>query len=51
MTFRGLVASPDGSRVIRTTGECDSTEAAATAMGHEAGERLKAEGGAGFFTW
>ena len=51
LTFRGLVAAPDGSKVYETSREGEATEAAAVAMGREAGEALKAEAGPSFFNW
>ena len=51
MSFRGLVASLDGKRVLQTSREGAATEEDAVAMGREAGEQLKKEGGPGFFDW
>ena len=51
MTFRGLVARPDGSKVYETTREGAANEASAVAMGREAGEQLKKDAGAAFFDW
>lgn len=51
LTFRGLVAAPDGTRVFETSREGAATEADALAMGREAGEQLKKEAGPEFFTW
>lgn len=51
MTFRGLVARPDGTKVYETTREGAANEAEAVAMGREAGEQLKKEAGAAFFDW
>lgn len=51
LTFRGLVAAPDGSKVFQTSREGGATEAEAYAMGKEAGEQLKADAGPSFFTW
>uniref|UniRef100_A0A061QUX9 Porphobilinogen deaminase, chloroplastic n=1 Tax=Tetraselmis sp. GSL018 TaxID=582737 RepID=A0A061QUX9_9CHLO len=51
MSFSGLVGRTDGSKVLRTSREGPATEENAIRMGREAGEQLKAEGGAGFFDW
>jgi hydroxymethylbilane synthase len=51
MTFRGLVASPDGKKVFETSREGLATESDAFAMGREAGDQLKAEAGPDFFDW
>ena len=51
MSFRGLVASPDGSKIYETSREGAFTEEDAVKIGREAGEQLKAEAGEAFFTW
>jgi hydroxymethylbilane synthase len=47
VSFRGLIAKPDGSHVFETTRE--GTAAQALALGHDAGRELKERAGAGFF--
>jgi hydroxymethylbilane synthase len=47
VSFRGLIAKPDGSQVFETTRE--GTAAQAAALGHDAGRELKERAGAGFF--
>jgi hydroxymethylbilane synthase len=47
VSFRGLIAKPDGSHVFETTRE--GTAAQASALGHDAGRELKERAGAGFF--
>jgi hydroxymethylbilane synthase len=47
VSFRGLIAKPDGSDVFETTRE--GTAAQASALGHDAGRELKERAGAGFF--
>jgi hydroxymethylbilane synthase len=49
--FRGLVASPNGSKIFETTrvGAFDAEEGAR--LGREAGEELKAKAGPDFFDW
>ena len=49
--FRGLVASPNGSKIFETTrvGTFDAAEGAK--LGREAGEELKAKAGPDFFDW
>ncbi|GAB4816451.1 hypothetical protein N2152v2_003497 [Parachlorella kessleri] len=51
LSFRGLVARPDGSKVHETSREGPMNEADAVAMGREAGEELKKNAGADFFDW
>lgn len=49
--FRGLVASPNGSKIYETTrvGKFDPAEG--ERLGREAGEELKAQAGPDFFDW
>jgi hydroxymethylbilane synthase len=47
VSFRGLIAKPDGSEVFETTREGAISEA--SALGHDAGRELKERAGAGFF--
>jgi hydroxymethylbilane synthase len=47
ISFRGLIAKPDGSDVFETTRE--GAAAQASALGHDAGRELKERAGAGFF--
>jgi hydroxymethylbilane synthase len=47
ISFRGLIAKPDGSHVFETTRE--GAVAQASALGHDAGRELKERAGAGFF--
>jgi len=47
VSFRGLIAKPDGSEVFETTREGAIGEA--SALGHDAGRELKERAGAGFF--
>jgi len=47
VSFRGLIAKPDGSEVFETSRE--GAAAQATALGHDAGRELKARAGADFF--
>lgn len=51
MSFRGLVAAPDGSKIYQTSREGAFTEDDALRIGREAGEQLKADAGEAFFTW
>ena len=51
LSFRGLVASPDGSKVYATSRQGTWDEENALKVGREAGEQLKAEAGEAFFTW
>lgn len=51
LSFRGLVASPDGTRVLETTREGAFTPEDAERMGREAGEELKAQAGPEFMDW
>ena len=51
LSFEGLVASPDGKKVFRTSRSGPWTEADVIRLGREAGEELKAEAGPEFFTW
>ena len=48
VSFRGLIAKPDGSHVLETTRE--GAAAQASALGADAGRELKERAGAGFFT-
>ncbi|BBN01485.1 hydroxymethylbilane synthase [Marchantia polymorpha subsp. ruderalis] len=50
-TFRGLVASPDGTKVLETSRECAFSYDDMIAVGKDAGEELKARGGPDFFNW
>jgi hydroxymethylbilane synthase len=47
VSFRGLIAKPDGSEVFETTRE--GAISAASALGHDAGRELKERAGTGFF--
>jgi hydroxymethylbilane synthase len=49
--FRGLVASPNGSKIYETTrvGAFDAAEG--ERLGREAGEELKSKAGPDFFDW
>ena len=47
ISFRGLIAKPDGSHVHETTRE--GAVAQASSLGHDAGRELKERAGAGFF--
>jgi len=47
ISFRGLIAKPDGSHVYETTRE--GAAAQASVLGHDAGRELKERAGAGFF--
>jgi hydroxymethylbilane synthase len=47
VSFRGLIAKPDGSHVFETSREGVAAQAAA--LGHDAGRELKERAGAGFF--
>jgi hydroxymethylbilane synthase len=47
VSFRGLIAKPNGSQVFETTRE--GAAAQASALGHDAGRELKERAGAGFF--
>jgi len=51
LTFRGLVASPDGKKVFETSREGAANEQEAFAMGKDAGDQLKKEAGPDFFDW
>lgn len=51
MSFRGLVASPDGKRVFETSRIGGLNESDAYSMGKEAGEQIKKEAGSDFFDW
>lgn len=51
LTFRGLVASPDGKNVYTTSREGSFTEEDAIAAGVEAGKELKQQAGDEFFDW
>ncbi len=48
---RGLVATPDGKKIIETSrvGEFNAEEA--VAIGKDAGDELKKTAGPEFFTW
>nr|CAB3448966.1 unnamed protein product [Digitaria exilis] len=48
-SFRGLLASPDGSKVYRTTRSGLYSFEDMVAMGKDAGHELKAKAGSGFF--
>eukprot|EP00270_Netrium_digitus_P000791 TRINITY_DN1089_c0_g1_i3.p1 TRINITY_DN1089_c0_g1~~TRINITY_DN1089_c0_g1_i3.p1 ORF type:complete len:385 (+),score=120.75 TRINITY_DN1089_c0_g1_i3:94-1248(+) len=49
--FRGLVASPNGERVLETRREGPYTEEAMVAMGIDAGKELLSLAGPDFFNW
>lgn len=49
--FSGLVATPDGKQILRTSRVCAFNEADAVKAGREAGEELKASAPPGFFSW
>lgn len=51
LSFRGLVASPDGKNVYQTSREGEWTEEDAVAVGVEAGKELKQQAGDEFFDW
>ncbi|KAK9829339.1 hypothetical protein WJX72_005249 [[Myrmecia] bisecta] len=51
MTFKGLVASPDGKLLYETSREGAFTEEDALAIGKDAGDQLKKQAGQEFFTW
>lgn len=51
LTFDGLVASLDGSKIYQTTRETGFNEEDALKAGREAGEELKKEAGPEFFQW
>lgn len=51
LVFDGLVASPDGSKVFKTSRSGEWSEESVLRLGREAGEELKAEAGPEFFTW
>ena len=51
LTFRGLVASPDGKKIYATSREGAANELDAVAMGREAGEQIKKDAGPEFFNW
>jgi hydroxymethylbilane synthase len=51
LSFRGLVASPDGREVHETTRSGEWTEESVLRLGREAGEELKETAGPGFFDW
>ncbi|KAG0497580.1 hypothetical protein HPP92_002271 [Vanilla planifolia] len=50
-TFRGLVASPDGTRVLETSRNGPYAEDEMIAMGVDAGKELISKAGSGFFDW
>ncbi len=49
--FRGLVASPDGKRVLETEATCPWDKQIAIELGFAQGAKLKAQGGPSFFQW
>ena len=49
LRFRGLVASPDGKRVLQTTRSGSFTTGEAVRLGDDAGQELKAKAGPDFF--
>ncbi|KAL6759093.1 porphobilinogen deaminase, dipyromethane cofactor binding domain-containing protein [Haematococcus lacustris] len=49
--FDGLVATPDGKEILRTSRVCAFNEAEALRAGKEAGAELKATARPGFFMW
>ncbi len=51
LEFDGLVASPDGKEVFKTSRSGAWTEQEVLRLGREAGEELKKEAGPEFFTW
>lgn len=48
--FRGLVASPDGTTVVKTQGECAWDNAEGLKLGKQLGDKLKADCGEAFFS-
>eukprot|EP00889_Picochlorum_renovo_P001171 jgi/Picre1/28201/NNA_003607.t1 len=51
MSFRGLVAKVDGSRVVETSRVGEMNEQSAFEMGKEAGQAVRAEAGEDFLDW
>jgi hydroxymethylbilane synthase len=51
MSFRGLVAKTDGSKVLETSREGELNADSAYEMGQDAGKQLKSEAGSDFFDW
>jgi hydroxymethylbilane synthase len=51
LVFRGLVASPDGSKIFETEAAGAFNAEAGAALGTAAGEKLKAEAGSDFLDW
>ncbi|CAL8467590.1 g7128 [Coccomyxa elongata] len=51
LSFRGLIASPDGAKIFETTREGSYTEEEVLRLGREAGEELKAQAGPEFLSW
>ena len=51
MSFKGLVAKTDGSKVLETSREGELSADSAYAMGQDAGKQLKSEAGSDFFDW
>ena len=49
LAFRGLVASPDGKRVLETTRSGSFDPEDAVRLGDDAGQELKKEAGPDFF--
>jgi hydroxymethylbilane synthase len=49
--FSGLVATPDGKEVLRTSRVCAFNAADAEKAGTEAGQELKKNARPGFFMW
>jgi len=49
--FRGLVATPDGKRVLETTRTCAFDADEGVKAGKDAGDELKKTAGPDFFTW
>ncbi|KAK1304265.1 hypothetical protein QJS10_CPB11g01654 [Acorus calamus] len=49
--FRGLVASPDGTRVLETTRQGSYSYDEMIVMGEDAGNELKSRAGSDFFDW
>ena len=51
LTFRGLVAAPDGSKVLEISREGVFSPEDAERIGRECGEELKSQAGPEFFDW
>eukprot|EP00884_Botryococcus_braunii_P013201 jgi/Botrbrau1/21882/Bobra.0249s0011.1 len=51
LSFRGLVASPDGTKVYETSRQGSFTPEEAVYLGKDAGDELKAQAGPDFFLW